>query len=103
MPEVIFFPAGNVGTPLHVVSGREEFPYSFKNDGKLATAMEEALEQAATIAAEKKVIKDAILALYKEHNPAKISSVEKLWNKYAGKEEELLKLIRKKYGVKQDL
>ena len=44
-------------------------------------------------------IEAQIRALYREHNPAKLSDVPSLLTKYRGAEAELLRSIRTKYGV----
>ena len=44
-------------------------------------------------------IEAQIRALYREHNPAKLSDVPGLLTKYRGAEAELLRSIRTKYGV----
>ena len=80
---MIFFPAGKTGTPLSVASDDKEFPYLFKNDAKLHTAMEQALGFAKAQGEDKATMKNELLALYKTHNPSKIGSVEKLWDKCA--------------------
>ena len=43
-----------------------------------------------------------IVALYRQHNPSKVSAVPGLMIKYAGREEEMLRMIRQKYGVVVD-
>ena len=66
-----------------MASDDKEFPYLFKNDAKLHTAMEQALGFAKAQGEDKATMKNELLALYKTHNPSKIGSVEKLWDKCA--------------------
>ena len=47
-------------------------------------------------------VEAAILALYTQHNPSKVSAVPGLMAKYAGSEEELLATIREKYSAASD-
>ena len=93
MPEVNFFPAGKVGTPLPVTSGREGKPYSYTSDHALHAAMERALAANREEEAKKQALKEEMLQLYKEHKPEKMGSIERLWQKFEGKEEELLRLV----------
>lgn len=43
--------------------------------------------------------KEKMVAFYKDHNPAKLGNVDKSLTKYAGKEEQLLHNLAKRYGI----
>ena len=44
-------------------------------------------------------VREKVLVIYQQHNPSKLTDVDKLLAKYAGKEDEMYQKICKKYGV----
>lgn len=47
-------------------------------------------------------VKDRVIAFYREHNPAKLSDIDNILNKYKGKELELLEKLHIQYNVPMD-
>ena len=45
--------------------------------------------------------RERIVAVYEEHNPSKLDSVDRLLASYTGREAELLRRIEEKYGIRR--
>jgi hypothetical protein len=57
---------------------------------------EEHVKLGSAAAKKLRKIKDQIRAIYQEHNQDKLAELDSLWEKYKGKEEDLLKAVKKK-------